>query len=72
MRDVIEIAAKEEIKAATGSKKSQKKLTKKETEKLVEKLTVEMHEAAKALEFERAAYLRDKINQIKLTKKNDG
>ncbi len=72
VRDVIEIAAKEEIKAATGSKKSQKKLTKKETEKLVEKLTVEMHEAAKALEFERAAYLRDKINQIKLTKKNDG
>ena len=69
VRDVIEIAAKDEIQAATGSKKASKKLTKKETEKLIEKLTSEMRDAAKALEFERAAYLRDKINQIKIMKK---
>lgn len=69
VRDVIEIAAKDDIQAATGSKKASKKLTKKETEKLIEKLTAEMRDAAKALEFERAAYLRDKINQIKITQK---
>ncbi|MGE7982893.1 excinuclease ABC subunit UvrB [Solibacillus sp. NPDC093137] len=42
-----------------------KKLTKKELEKLVETLQVEMKEAAKALDFERAAELRDMIFELK-------
>lgn len=43
-----------------------KKLTKKELEKLVETLQVEMKEAAKALDFERAAELRDMIFELKV------
>ena len=42
-----------------------KKLTKKELVKLVETLEVEMKEAAKALDFERAAELRDMIFELK-------
>ena len=42
-----------------------KKLTKKERNILVDKLTREMKEAAKMLEFEHAAYLRDKIMELK-------
>lgn len=42
-----------------------KKLTKKELEKLVATLQVEMKEAAKALDFERAAELRDMIFELK-------
>ncbi|AWE06418.1 excinuclease ABC subunit B [Lysinibacillus sp. 2017] len=43
-----------------------KKLTKKELEKFVETLQVEMKEAAKALDFERAAELRDMIFELKV------
>jgi excinuclease ABC subunit B len=43
-----------------------KKLTKKELEKLVATLEVEMKEAAKALDFERAAELRDMIFELKV------
>ena len=32
---------------------------------LIQKLTVEMRNAAKILEFEHAAYLRDKISRLK-------
>ena len=34
-------------------------------EKLISQLTSEMREAAKILEFEHAAYLRDKIEKLK-------
>jgi excinuclease ABC subunit B len=57
-------AAEEEekyITKVTGGKK----LTKKELEKLVETLQQEMKEAAKALDFERAAELRDMIFELK-------
>jgi excinuclease ABC subunit B len=57
-------AAEEEekyITKVTGGKK----LTKKELEKLVETLQLEMKEAAKALDFERAAELRDMIFELK-------
>lgn len=57
-------AAEEEetyITKVTGGKK----LTKKELEKLVATLQVEMKEAAKALDFERAAELRDMIFELK-------
>lgn len=61
IRDVIEISTKEEVKEKT----EQKRLTKKERDDLIAKLTVQMKEAAKLLEFEHAAYLRDKINELK-------
>ncbi|RUL54236.1 excinuclease ABC subunit UvrB [Lysinibacillus antri] len=43
-----------------------KKLTKSELEKLIASLEVEMKEAAKALDFERAAELRDTIFELKV------
>lgn len=61
IRDVIEISTKEEVKGKT----EQKRLTKKDRDDLIAKLTVQMKEAAKLLEFEHAAYLRDKINELK-------
>lgn len=42
-----------------------KRLTPAEKQKLIEALTKEMKAAAKLLEFEHAAYLRDKINKLK-------
>ncbi|MCM1578110.1 MAG: excinuclease ABC subunit UvrB [Ruminococcus sp.] len=60
VRDVIEISTKEE----TDKKTSAKKLSKKEKEELIAKLTAEMKNAAKLLEFEHAAYLRDKIKEL--------
>ena len=36
-----------------------------EREQLIDKLTKEMKQAAKLLEFEQAAFLRDKINKLK-------
>lgn len=62
VRDVIEISSKEEVEY-TARQKS--KLTKAETAQLIDKLTRQMKEAAKMLEFEHAAYLRDKINELR-------
>ena len=45
-----------------------KKLSRLEREKLIEKLTAEMRAAAKTLEFEKAAYLRDRIHELRVTK----
>lgn len=42
-----------------------RKLTKSEKKNLIEELTKEMKAAAKLLEFEHAAYIRDKINKLK-------
>ena len=36
-----------------------------EKQHLIDKLTVEMKNAAKLLEFEHAAYLRDKIQELR-------
>ena len=60
VRDVLEITSKEKVEG-----RSKKRLSKKEKESLIQKLTAEMKEAAKLLEFEHAAYLRDKINELK-------
>lgn len=46
-------------------KKPKKYLTKIEKQQMIESLTKEMRAAAKLLEFEHAAYLRDKINKLK-------
>lgn len=62
IRDVIDISSKEEIEY-TARRKS--KLSKRETEQLIDKLTKQMKEAAKLLEFEHAAFLRDKIAELK-------
>jgi excinuclease ABC subunit B len=56
--DVIEIGKK-------AKPEKNKKLTKLEREKLIENLTAEMREAARTLEFEKAAYLRDRIKELK-------
>ncbi|MEG1778884.1 MAG: excinuclease ABC subunit UvrB [Oscillospiraceae bacterium] len=61
VRDILEISSKE-----TVDKKSKgKQMSHKELEATVAKLTVEMKNAAKILEFEHAAYLRDKITKLK-------
>lgn len=60
VRDVLEITSKEKVE-----KSSAKRLSRPQREALIKKLTAEMKEAAKLLEFEHAAYLRDKINELR-------
>ena len=60
VRDVLEISKKGE-----DVDKSFKKLSRPDREKLIRQLTAEMRDAAKILEFEHAAYLRDKIEKLK-------
>lgn len=64
VRDVIEISTKAETDNKTAKSK-QKQMSAAEKQALIEKLTEEMKNAAKILEFEHAAYLRDKINELK-------
>ncbi len=61
IRDVIEISSREEVEQKT----SRPKLPKKEREELIQNLTKQMKEAAKMLEFEHAAFLRDEIAKLK-------
>lgn len=61
IRDVLELTKKEDKK----SKKSDyKKLPRREREQLIARYTAEMKKAAKLLDFEHAAFLRDKIKEI--------
>ena len=60
VRDVIEITSKKD-----NSDKPIKKMSKKEREAMIVRLTAEMKAAAKILEFEHAAYLRDRINKLR-------
>jgi len=60
--DVISLGGKSKKEAA----KERKKLSKPEREKLIEQLTTEMRQAAQKLEFEKAAFLRDKIKELKI------
>ncbi len=62
VRDILEISARDD---RDTKKKRGKKLSHKEREALIAKLTLEMKNAAKILEFEHAAYLRDKIQKLK-------
>ena len=71
IRDVIDIGLSEEKdKSRTRGKsdKSSKPMSKKEKEQLIERLTAEMKDAARQLEFEKAAFLRDKIRELRLEK----
>ena len=54
-----------EISGSAKKQDKKKKLTKAEKERLIVELTKEMKAAAKLLEFEHAAYLRDKIQKLK-------
>ena len=76
IRDVIEISAKEEDtrhkRKGTGidtvedtAPAKKRKMSAKDREAMIEKLTREMKQAAKELEFEKAAYLRDEIARLK-------
>ena len=56
--DVIEIGKK-------AKREVNKKMDRLERERLIEKLTAEMRDAAKRLEFEQAAYLRDRIKELR-------
>ena len=61
VRDVIEISTKEEVEEQTAAPK----MTEQERKALMETLTAQMKEAAKLLEIEHAAYLRDKIQELR-------
>ena len=61
--DIIEIGKSEKSDA-----KADKRLTRTEREKLIEKLTAEMKEASRVLEFEKAAFLRDRIKELRILK----
>ena len=60
VREVIEITSKHSGK----SDKPLKRLSRAERLKLIEEMTREMKNAAKLLEFEHAAYLRDRIQEL--------
>ncbi len=58
VRDIIEITSKDNLDSHN------KRMTRKERTVMIEKLTREMKEAARMLEFEHAAFLRDKIAEL--------
>ena len=60
IRDVLEITSKDKLEKSFDGKR----LSEKERKELIDRLTKEMKEAAKLLEFEHAAYLRDKIKEL--------
>lgn len=63
IRDVLEITKKSDDGGARG-KKGGKWLPRAEREKLIAQYTAEMKKAAKLLDFEHAAFLRDKIKEL--------
>ena len=63
VRDILEISS-----SSSDIDKSYKKLPRSEREKMIKQLTAEMKEAAKILEFEHAALIRDKIEKLKAMK----
>lgn len=65
VKDVAEIL---EISTHKDDKKPKRRLTAIEKREMIENLTKEMKAAAKLLEFEHAAYLRDKIKELQTTK----
>ena len=60
--DVLEISTHKDDEKAKGGKK--RRLSAAERKQMIEQLTREMKAAAKLLEFEHAAYLRDKIKKL--------
>jgi len=64
IRDIIEITSKDSLE----KDKPARKLSRIEKEQLIKRLNTEMKAAAKILEFEHAAYLRDKIEKLRNSK----
>ena len=60
IRDVIDLGRKDKD---TG--KGKRAIPVGDKEKMIEQLTAEMREAARMLEFEKAAYLRDRIKELR-------
>ena len=58
VRDILEISS-------SNNEKSHKRMSRAEKEQMIKQLTAEMKAAAKILEFEHAAYLRDRINKLR-------
>ena len=68
IRDVIRIGKSdaEDLAAARDAGDAKpKRMTKKERDAMIETMTREMKEAARQLDFERAAYLRDRIHALR-------
>jgi excinuclease ABC subunit B len=65
VRDVIQATMAAEDDAAYSTEKKPKKLTKKEREKMIVNIEKEMKEAARELNFEKAAELRDLLLELK-------
>ena len=63
VREILEISTK-----TKDIDKQFRRMNRLEREKVIKQLTAEMREAAKILEFEHAAYLRDKIEKLKSMK----
>ena len=61
VREILEISTKE----SAESKGKKKRMNAAERQAMIQQLTLEMQNAAKMLEFEHAAYLRDKIKKLK-------
>ncbi len=59
VRDVIEITPKQD------SEKNIKQMSREQRETMIKRLTVEMKQAAKLLEFEHAAEIRDRIEKLR-------
>lgn len=64
VRDLIDLGMRDDDKSGK-KKKNNAKMSKKEKDELIERLTKEMREAARHLEFEKAAFLRDKIAELR-------
>ncbi|MCI8652413.1 MAG: excinuclease ABC subunit UvrB [Angelakisella sp.] len=60
IREILEISTSESV-----DKRMKKQMNPREREAMIAKLTAEMRDAAKILEFEHAAYLRDKIQKLR-------
>ncbi len=58
VRDILEISTHD-------GEKSSKRMTREQREAMIKQLTAEMKAAAKILEFEHAAFLRDKIEKLR-------
>lgn len=60
IRDVLEISTKEKTEKSVA-----KQMSRQEKDALIKQLTAQMKEAARLLEFEHAAYLRDQIKKLR-------
>ncbi|MBR5774010.1 MAG: UvrB/UvrC motif-containing protein, partial [Clostridia bacterium] len=61
VHDIIEITSRDNVEKSVDGRR----MSRAEKEALIKKLTAEMRAAAKLLEFEHAAYLRDRIQKLK-------